>query len=512
MNAGPISIVSKVLAFSLASISMLLVNKAAVKACPNTTLLMLSQNSLTLLIIWGFARCSIKIKDRDHVKSWTPCAIIFCLNIYSSSQALRTVTVQTFSVFRNVNTLITAVLEYITMGTPLEVASLLSIAMVIFGSIVYAWNDLDFNTEGYFWCILHICSMACYSILVKKTNDSLNLTAQEMSLYNNLISLPVFLLVMVASTSENLSSRLLDPFFAMETAPILYMSGIVAFAISVSAFWVQKAISPTAFILLNNANKIPALLLSQLLFSDRLNWPMVAGLSLSLAGACLYSLAARKLLRLPDPHALLRGSGGRTLRVALVTLALLAAALAIGRGTTRRLALRAAPRVRVAAAAAVPGRTPAARVKYDRALCTGLGDRLSVLLSVAALARAADSECLTYWCEGGSGGGGGGNGGHSNAFEHLGCRQACLAVSVSASVSVTVVDSVSVFVSDCICLSVSLTFLANFPTQPPHGGATKQISAHTRRHNGACPLFHLTSPHFFHCQCLSSSVSLYQLL
>jgi drug/metabolite transporter (DMT)-like permease len=394
MNADQVSIVSKVLAFSLASVSMLLVNKAAVKACPNTTLLMLSQNSLTLLIMWGYARCSVKIKDFGHFKSWTPCAIIFCLNIYSSSQALQTVTVQTFSVFRNVNTLVTAFLEYITMGTSLEIASLLSIAMVIFGSIVYAWNDLDFNVQGYSWCIIHICSMACYSILVKKTNDSLNLTAQEMSLYNNLISLPVFLLVLVATKAENLSSRLLDPFLDIETAPILYMSGVVAFTISVSAFWVQKAISPTAFILLNNANKIPALLLSHLFFADLLNWPMVVGLSLSLAGACLYSLAARKLIRL---SALVRGPGGRTLRAALVALALLVAALAIGRGTTRHFALRAAPRVRTAAVT---------RVKYDRALCTGLGDRLSVLLSVAALARAADLECLTYWCEGGGGEGG----------------------------------------------------------------------------------------------------------
>ncbi len=38
-------------------------------------------------------------------------------------------------------------------------------------------------------------------------------------------------------------------------------------------------------------------------------------------------------------------------------------------------------------------------LKYDRRLCTGLGDRLSVFLAVAAMARALNAVCYVYWCE-----------------------------------------------------------------------------------------------------------------
>ena len=40
---------------------------------------------------------------------------------------------------------------------------------------------------------------------------------------------------------------------------------------------------------------------------------------------------------------------------------------------------------------------PAIFLKYDRRLCTGIGDRMSVFLSVAAMARAVNASCYVYW-------------------------------------------------------------------------------------------------------------------
>ncbi len=44
-----------------------------------------------------------------------------------------------------------------------------------------------------------------------------------------------------------------------------------------------------------------------------------------------------------------------------------------------------------------PPYQPALFLKYDRRLCTGIGDRMSVFLAVAAMARAVNASCYVHW-------------------------------------------------------------------------------------------------------------------
>ena len=66
---------------------------------------------------------------------------------------------------------------------------------MLHGAILYAFNDIEFSKLGYIWAFLHVVSMSDYACLVKFTNSGhdMNLTAQNMSLYNNLLSIPFFL-------------------------------------------------------------------------------------------------------------------------------------------------------------------------------------------------------------------------------------------------------------------------------------------------------------------------------
>ena len=57
----------------------------------------------------------------------------------------------------------------------------------------------------------------------------------------------------------------------------------------------------------------------------------------------------------------------------------------------------ARPVVMLAAFPAPPPYQPALFLKYERRLCTGIGDRMSVFLSVAAMARAVNASCYVYW-------------------------------------------------------------------------------------------------------------------
>jgi hypothetical protein len=46
----------------------------------------------------------------------------------------------------------------------------------------------------------------------------------------------------------------------------------------------------------------------------------------------------------------------------------------------------------------VPQR-PATLVRYNRRFCSGLGDRIAVILNVAAFALSMNASCFVFWCE-----------------------------------------------------------------------------------------------------------------
>jgi hypothetical protein len=69
-----------------------------------------------------------------------------------------------------------------------------------------------------------------------------------------------------------------------------YGSALVSVIISTSAFSSQKLMSGAAFVTLNSINKIPGILVSNLVFGVVLNFPMIVGLSLSLFSGFLFDL------------------------------------------------------------------------------------------------------------------------------------------------------------------------------------------------------------------------------
>jgi hypothetical protein len=69
-----------------------------------------------------------------------------------------------------------------------------------------------------------------------------------------------------------------------------FVSAFASVIISISAFSSQKLMSGTAFVTLNNINKIPGIVISSLVFGAVLHFPMIIGLSLSLFSGFLFAL------------------------------------------------------------------------------------------------------------------------------------------------------------------------------------------------------------------------------
>ena len=406
--------------FCLLSVVILVTNKAVALACSQIDAIVLVQNSVSVLLCVISDRRNGNSKYETlwpNIRGWMPCGIVYWLATFSSLRALQIVSIRAFFVLGVLDCILALGLEYVMNKKCPGFNLILSILLSLAGAIIYVLNDLEYDIQGYTWCLIHIASMAIYEKLAKFSDETLQLPAPDMFFYNNLISLIFSFLMLLTSSAPRVSIHHLEPCISASTASVLWFSGMLSFVVCLSTSWAEQTLSFSTFLALQHGARIPALLVSSRLYQERASWPMLAGLALSLLGEYLYAMAVRGAGAQPGEPGITRGRGLREM-FALLVLLLAASASAMysshewvfrSRVRTARLSALAAAHDNTTAQSLAdwnatpiqrptpPPYQPALFLKYDRRLCTGIGDRMSVFLSVAAMARAVNASCYVYW-------------------------------------------------------------------------------------------------------------------
>lgn len=309
MSSSPASLSEKIsagLAYSMSSICMLLINKLAVRSYHQTFSLLTMQNLATLLILSFWNRfvnppalqVSADGKSMEEpsfqmkkAKAFLPAVLLFVLMLFSSLESLAYVSIATVIVFRNLNSLLVALGDMFLLKQSISTKTWVALFIIILGSILYAYDDLDYDTTGYFWTFLNIGAAWGYSLYVKWLLQDTDYTSMELVMYNNTISTPIFFLVAVI-LQEPLSD--LFDLYTYDFYGLVWviLSLPLAFAISSAGFWAQKVFSATTWITMNNLNKIPVIIAGVYIFDNFLSWGSFFGLCISLVGGALYSQAS----------------------------------------------------------------------------------------------------------------------------------------------------------------------------------------------------------------------------
>lgn len=282
------------LLFSISSIAMILLNKACMSMFQNVSCLLLMQNMTTILIL--------KMKNGTHLnfkieiaKKWVLCAFLFCLNIASSLQSLAFISVPTFTVLRNSQPVLAWSLQRLMRQKDTKWDSLLYLFGVFTGAIIYCMHDMEFNMQGYIYAAIHVFSMTFYSITVKNKLDDLKISAEEMSYYNNILSLPLLFLHTIFKFHSHKEYSFVDDVLSCsgkwECLIIVLLSCIGGFCVSVTGFQAQNVMSPTSWLCLNNISKIPAILISLTIFGGYYSLATFHGMFISITCALLYSIS-----------------------------------------------------------------------------------------------------------------------------------------------------------------------------------------------------------------------------
>ena len=282
-----------------------LVNKLAITVFPLTNLLLVLQNGVTVaLLLFNFHFCPLSPEPMPSltaaiVRVWIPVVLLFVMMLTSSLFALIYVSVPTVIVIRNLSTLSVAVLEYFVLGKTISNLSIGTLLGMLLGAIFYAIHDLTFSIQGYIWLTVNVVGTSLYQVYIKKVVGMplvKDIGPISMSYYSNLISLPIFLVLayLMGEFEALLSLCKTMTAFNIKSTFVVFLSCILGFLLSTSAFALNKLISATSIMVANNVNKFSLIILSEIFVQATLDITASVGAIFVLFFGWLYSQAKER--------------------------------------------------------------------------------------------------------------------------------------------------------------------------------------------------------------------------
>jgi drug/metabolite transporter (DMT)-like permease len=208
--------------------------------------------------------------------------------------ALQKVSAVTLIVMRNLTTLAVAFFEYIFLGTKMSALTVSTLLGILAGAVLYGFHDLGFSVQGFAWLMANVLFTTAFQIYIKHLISSLPedgpgaLGPFGMSYYNNMISLPILVLVSAASNEYALFPEILKT-LSRTNVFVVTLSGALGFVLSTSAFLLNKLVTATSMMVANNVNKFAAILLSELFIEQTLGMMSGFGTCMVLAFGWLYA-------------------------------------------------------------------------------------------------------------------------------------------------------------------------------------------------------------------------------
>lgn len=290
-------------AFCLSSIGMQLLNKGIALELRSRTdnCLMMWQNGIAALLTVVIVQMAEQLPSstrstfRMQPVRWTHWqrlflpSVNFVLMLLCSLKALRFLHIATVVVARNCCTCVIAFGDKIIFGRSAPPRSWAAVMVCIVGSVIYAYHDLGFNAEGYFWQLLNsglfIIGQLYEKWAMTNTTDQ---TPLGVSLIKNMWSLPIALALGI-SFGEH--AHLPSAYAALSgpSALLIVLSGLGCFCLSICYMNLYKISSPTSITVAANLNKVLTIVFAQAIFGGALGALQSLGLAICIAGSGWYS-------------------------------------------------------------------------------------------------------------------------------------------------------------------------------------------------------------------------------
>lgn len=278
------------LSFGSCSWGMNVLNKALVAMFQAPSLVTAAQMLMTVVGTLLLARDKLQ-GDRAQVLKWSFVPILFFGMLVSSFFTYEYLTLSMLMVIRNLGPMITLPIERLVMPAdkqPIVSKKMVMALMVILvGAVAYV-GQIETSMIGFGFALLNMFLAIADRVAQRRllTSECKDLSTETCMLLNNLLGcIPTLALGAAVGEMSSVDMRL---WFGSEASLLLLLSGIIGSGICYTAIAVQREISATSFMVLQNTARMAVVVAGVLLFDDPTSPKTFFGLALSFAGAIWY--------------------------------------------------------------------------------------------------------------------------------------------------------------------------------------------------------------------------------
>ncbi|KAI8464704.1 MAG: solute carrier protein [Monoraphidium minutum] len=279
--------------YTIASGTLLVINKVAIVQLPAPTFILLCQlitsAAAVLVAHWAGAVTVARATPRQ-LWHFVPVVAGFIGTIYANMKVLQHSNVETFITFRSSTPLLLSFLDWALLGRRLPTGrSWAALAGLLASSAGYAFFDQGFVVDAYVWLAVWYAFFTFEGVWVKHMCDTVPMSNWARVYYANLMSSPVLLAVFLAAKKEQ--ALLAAASWGPRVAGPLALSCAMGVAMSHASYLLRSHAAATTAAVVGIVCKLVSVALNVVIW-DRHAGPLQIGfLLMGILAAAMYRQA-----------------------------------------------------------------------------------------------------------------------------------------------------------------------------------------------------------------------------
>jgi GDP-mannose transporter len=204
-------------------------------------LLLLFQNGTCVVLLQIARYCGwadFESLDSRKLAAWIPLNFLFVLMLLTGFFSLNLLSVPMATIFKNSTNVLVTIGDYLLYGQSVSRGIVASLVIMLLGAVLAGSSDLEFNMMGYMWAVCNCVITASYVLYMPRAISDSKLNAFGRVYYNNLLSLPLVLLVdlFVYGDLFRLKENPNSVSWGATFVAIVTFSGCIGFFLSLTSF------------------------------------------------------------------------------------------------------------------------------------------------------------------------------------------------------------------------------------------------------------------------------------
>ncbi|KAL9449814.1 hypothetical protein AB3S75_011693 [Citrus x aurantiifolia] len=243
----------------------------------------------------------ITVESEDRWRRIFPMSFVFCINIVLGNVSLRYIPVSFMQTIKSFTPATTVVLQWLVWRKYFDWRIWASLVPIVGGILLTSVTELSFNMFGFCAALFGCLATSTKTILAESLLhgykfDSINTVYYMAPFATMILSIPALLLE--GSGIMDWLSTHPSPWSAFI---IIFSSGVLAFCLNFSIFYVIHSTTAVTFNVAGNLKVAVAVLVSWLIFRNPISGMNAVGCAITLIGCTFYGYIRHLLSQQPPP-------------------------------------------------------------------------------------------------------------------------------------------------------------------------------------------------------------------